>query len=305
MTAHEPHNAQSLPEKPRFHLGYLTANDSPHYQADFLNFLNMTRHAPGVERISLVVAISRVRPFSAVDYVALDRLVQMAADCPWFDVRGVIWKGNVGRDFSSAEACLRSIGIVADNNDYVMVRNRSAYGPSRAGWYQQYIAQYERFADTGLVGSTINLTGHPLRPTEGATTHVQTYAYLSQWRHFEPLAAAYPAARCTDRLELINEGELGLSRAMWNRGLGLSCLHWPDEFFHRDQPHATHLPQADIKSTARELSLRYKFPAYLWQPRNLLSQLAWSRLMRRASHQALAHPIQRDGIVQTTLDQYD
>lgn len=265
---------------PRCYLAYLTANDSPHYQADFLHFRHMTEHRPGVDKVSVFVAISRVHGFSSVDRAAMDGLLAIADRCPWLDVRAVLWKGNVGRDFSSAAACLEAIGAEAQSDDYVMVRNRSAYGPSRDDWYRQYIAQYQRFPNTGLVGSTINFLGHPLRPTDGPTTHVQTYAYLSQWRHFEPLMRAYPASRCVDRLELINEGEIGLSRSMLERGLGLSCLHWPDQLFTLDRLTAPDLPQTDIKKHARALSLRYKYPAYFRQPRQLAAQLAWSRQLR-------------------------
>jgi hypothetical protein len=260
----------------RFYLAYLTANDSQRYQADFLHFRHMTRLHPGVARIAVYIAVSAVRPFSAIDRAALDALVQMADACPWLELRRVVWKGNVGRDFSSAEACLRAIGEDARPSDFVMVRNRSAYGPSRAGWYGAYVDQYARFASTGLVGSTINFSGHPKKPTQAPTTHVQTYAYLSQWRHFEPLAAAYPAARCVDRTELIDAGEIGLSRALLAQGLGLSCLQWPNELFTASRPTAPHLPQQDIKKHAREVPLRYKYRAYLRHPRDLRAQLGWA-----------------------------
>lgn len=286
---------------PRCHLAYLTANDSPHYQADFLNFRHMTRHDPGVERVELYIAVSRVRPFTATDQAAIHGLLQMASECPWLRPHVVLWKGNTGRDFSSAEACLNAIGDDgAGPQDYVMVRNRSAYGPTQRDWYAQYVAQYERFEDTGLVGSTINFRGHPLLPTDGPTTHVQTYAYLSQWNHFAPLATAYPASRCTDRLELINAGEIGLSRRMLERGLSISCLHWPNERFTLQRQHAEHLPQTDIKSRAVSLSLRYKYAAYLRQIPNLWAQLMWWRKVR-ALHLANTPP---PHVRQVTLDQY-
>jgi hypothetical protein len=264
----------------RFYLAYLTANDSQEYQADFLNFLHMTTLHPGVDKIQLYVAVSRVRAFSDTDRRALDALMCMATACPWFDVRLVIWKGNVGRDFSSAAACLSALGCEAGPQDFTLVRNRSAYGPLRPNWYAQYITQFERFEDSGLVGSTINFLGHPLRPADGPTTHVQTYAYLSQWRHLAPLVEDYPGARCTDRLKLICDGEIGLSRSMLERGRSLSCLYWPTERFTLARLRSPELPARDIKRDAGELSLRYKFGAYFWQPKQLPSQLAWWRALR-------------------------
>jgi hypothetical protein len=265
---------RSLPHT-RCFLAYLTANDSQHYQADFLNFRHMARWRPGVERIQIYIAVSEVRPFTSIDRAAIEGLLAIAAACEWLDVRAVFWKGNVGRDFSSAEVCLQAIGQQAQADDLVMVRNRSSYGPSQPDWYRRYADQLERFPTTGLVGSTINLCSHPRRAIPRPWVHVQTYAYLSRWRFLKPLAAAYPGARCTDRLQLIEEGEYGLSKHMLLQGAGLSCLLWPNEYFSEANAVAPHLPQQDLKETARALPLRYRYAGYFLSPRNLPAQHAW------------------------------
>jgi hypothetical protein len=270
----------------RHYLAYLTANDSGLYVADFLNLRHMTRFQPGVPRLLVYVAVSAVRPFNPVDHAALDALMQLAEACEWLEVRQVLLKGNVGRDFSSAEACLRAIGEDARPNDYVMVRNRSAYGPVRDGWYREYVDQLERFANTGLVGSTINF--RCIYPVEGSTTHVQTYAYLSRWKHLQPLAAAYPGSGCVVRTDVITQGEIGLSQNFLANGLGLSCLHWPWEQFTRERPNADYLPQNDIKRSARGVPLRYKYPQYFWSKQDLPAQLAWCWYLRTGSRDSHA-----------------
>lgn len=275
--------ALAAPER-RYYLAYLTANDSGLYVADFLNFRHMTRFGPGVPRVLVYVAVSAVRPFSPVDHTALEGLVRLAEDRDWLEVRRVLFKGNVGRDFSSAEACLSAIGEEARPDDYVMVRNRSAHGPLRDGWYREYVEQLERFANTGLVGSTIQFNSH--LQVEGFTTHVQTYAYLSQWKHLQPLAAAYPAAGCIERADVFRQGEIGLSQNVLARGLGLSCLQWPWEQFTRERPSADYLPQFDIKRTARNVPLRYKYPQYFWSKQDLPAQLAWCWRLRTGSREA-------------------
>jgi hypothetical protein len=268
----------------RCFLAYLTANDSRNYLADFLNFRHMAqwRPGPGIERIALYIAVSGVREFTDLDRAAIDGLLAIASTCEWLDVRAVFWKGNIGRDFSSTEACLQTIAEHAQPDDYVMVRNRSSYGPTQIDWYRQYVDQYARFANTGLVGSTINFGCH--LAVEATTTHVQTYVYLTQWRHLQPLAAAFPAARCVKRCDVITQGEVGLSRSMLERGLGLSALYWPDEYFDMHRLSAKHLPHADIKQHARTVPLRYKYPSYFWNAAHLPAQIAWfSRLRARAS----------------------
>lgn len=290
----------------RHFLAYLTANERPYYVADFLNFRHMARKPPGVDRITVYVAVSRVRPFSPIDDAAIAGLSELCRSCDWLELRAVYWKGNVGRDFSSAEACLRAIGQEAGPDDYIMVRNRSGYGPFQANWFKVYMHQYLRFPDTGLVGSTISMQRHPKRvpPLPGPPTHVQTYTYLSQWRHFEPLVSAFPGARCVERFDLLHEGEVGLSRSMLDRGLSLSCLHWPNECFTPAQPMVEHLPTIDMKKSAIDVPLRYRFPSYFWQPRELLAQTAWVARQARRRIQPRA-PAPAAGIERVTLNAYD
>ena len=235
----------------------------------------MIKRNPGVPEVLLYVAISRVRKFTTADNKAIDQLIRLTSNCPWLDTRTVIWKGNVGHDFSSAEACLRTISETANADDYVMIRNRSGYGPSKDSWYSAYVKQFNKSPAMGLVGSTINFDGYHRPTISGIKTHVQTYVYLSKWQHLKPLYDQYPGARCTDRKELIIEGEIGLSRYMMDCGLQLSCLHWPNHVFGVTFPKDPKLPQIDIKKTVTDIPIRYKYSSYLRQLRKLPWKLIW------------------------------
>lgn len=270
----------------RYYLAYLTANDAELFVADYLNFRHMVRFPPGVPRVIVYVAVSVTQRLSPVDYLALEGLVELTEPCEWLEVRRVLIKGNVGRDFSSAEACLQAIAEDAWPDDYVMVRNRSAHGPQRENWFRDYVDQFERFSDTGLVGSTINFRCH--LPVEGVQTHVQTYAYLSAWKFLQPLAADFPAARCVERADVITQGEIGLSQNILERGLGLSCLHWPWEQFTRARPSAEYLPHVDLKRTSHNVPLRYRYRRYFWSKEDLPAQLAWCWRLRSGSRESHA-----------------
>ncbi|HQU07453.1 MAG: hypothetical protein B7X04_00565 [Parcubacteria group bacterium 21-54-25] len=266
------------PRKARkFFLAYATANDAPNYLADFLNFRNMARLNPGVDRVLVYIAISCVRGVNATDLRAINGLRKMAADCPWLEVQEIIWKSNIGRDFSSVEACLQHMQKEAAAEDFIMVRNRSAYGPFSRSWYQSYVDQYMKFPKTGLVGSTINLVGHPKRPVPGQTAHVQTYVYLTQWQHLEDMCTAYPGAGCADRLDIINQGEIGLSRNILHRGLGISCLYWSDLFLTEENDASVEVPRTDIRVLAKDapLPLRYRFGAYTYYPSVWWALMGW------------------------------
>lgn len=259
----------------RHHLIYVTANDQRNFSVDYLNFRNMAVHPPGVERVDVTLAISCVRPWSRVDGREIGALVRSVAAAPWLSVRAVILKGNVGRDFGSTEAGLRSLdGAVADD-DFVMVRNRSAYGPFGGDWYRCFVDQYRRHPGTGLVGNTINLAGPPTMPPGEDGRHVQTYVYLGRWRDLAPLVGDYPGNRCHDNPSAIKEGELGLSHRLMAAGLDISCLCWPDQVFGATTADDPALPRRDIKSEAGDLPFRYKFPSYRRDSKALLARAAW------------------------------
>ena len=263
-----------LASSPRFHLIYLTANDQPNFSIDYLNLLYMAYLSPGVEKVELTLVVSAVKPVSNANRRELDALVKLVSESPWLVCKGIIWKGNVGRDFSSAYAGLSSIKPDAVSGDYVMVRNRSAYGPFMHDWYARFVDQYTRFPDSGLVGNTINLSG-PVDAPEHSLPHVQTYVYLSQWWVFSALLDDFPGLSSCDNRSAIVSGELGMSRAILAMSLRLSCLYWPDRCFCADLSQLDGLPLRDIKSEANDLPFRYKFPAYRRGRQAMLKRVFW------------------------------
>jgi hypothetical protein len=114
----------------------------------------------------------------------------------------------------------------------------------------------------GSVGSTINFSGHPKVQAAGIATHIQTYVYVSLWKYFAQIVDMFPAIKCTDRLSLIAEGEIGLSRIFMEHGLALSCLAWPNHSFTLAIPADISLPQHDIKRKVRTVPIRYKYKSY-------------------------------------------
>lgn len=261
--------------EPRYHMAYLTANDGRDFSIDFLNFRQMTLWSPGVPRVEITIVVSQVRPFTEANVRQVDALVRCAMTVPWLHVRAVVWKGNIGRDFSSAEAGLRSMTEEAADDDFILVRNRSAYGPFSKDWYTAYVEQFGRDARTGLVGTTINLTGPSNMPAQFDPRHVQTYVYLSRWRYLAPLIGKYPGRNCMDNPGAILHGELGLNRYFMDGGFGISCLYWSEYLFTKESADDPELPRTDIKSSVSGMPFRYKFPAYRRSSSSLLRRTVW------------------------------
>ena len=247
---------------PRFFLSYATANDDPGYAYDFAHFGNMLRRDPGVPRVEMYLAISEATPRSRRDERTSARLAAQLEASERICLRSMDFKSNVGRDFSSAASNLRRIAQAAGDDDFVLFLNRSAYGPLTDNWYHQYVAQYLKFANAQLCGSTINFCGHPNLPPRSAATHVQTYVFLGRMRDFSQFLDYFPGERETERLRVIDEGEIGLSNRILNGGGALTCLAWPDYAFTKDAATSSALPHRDIKEEVRGLPFQYRAEGY-------------------------------------------
>ena len=152
-----------------------------------------------------------------------------------------------------------------------MIRNRSGHGPFAKFWYKDYINQFNKTKSMGLVGSTINFNGHPNKKISGITTHVQTYVYLSNWACLNQIYINFPGSLCTNRIDLINKGEIGLSKFFIEKGYDISCLLWPNHIFNFSNYNSQNLPQKDIKRFVRNLPIIYRYENNL----KIIKRILW------------------------------
>jgi len=251
-------------------MAYLTANEDD-FSVDYINLLSMIRFHPGVERVHLFIAVSEVRPKGVRDNSAWSLIKTMLGKCGWIELEEVIYKTNIGRDFSSAHACLQAISEMASDDDQILFRNRSAYGPFKENWYCSYRDLFESDSKVGLVGNTINQSGHSQSEYQGSNdlAHIQTYIYLSSYSILKSLLSDFPGERETDRLALINNGEIGLSQRLISDGFYITCLNWPRAFFGMGVKVPKELPKGDIKKDVLDLPFIHRrsgisYPSF-WQ----------------------------------------
>ncbi len=235
---------------------YSTANETDYF-ADFMNFSRLARYNPGVTEVELFLVISEVRPASDADRRMAEKLMRLAARNAKIRCRSIHFKSNVGRDFSSAALGLLQMVECGSDQDLCLFVNRSGYGPYENGWFSRYV-NHLNASGASLIGSTINFSGHPKGKQRQVSTHVQTYTYLARLLTLRPLADQFPAAQATDRIALIDAGEMGLSARIMQTGGTLSCLAWPKHSFSSEKPIATELPQNDMKKSAKNLPFMYK-----------------------------------------------
>ncbi|NTJ67506.1 hypothetical protein G6M50_05975 [Agrobacterium rhizogenes] len=233
-------------------MSYSTANDDPNYRLDLIHLANMRRYDPGVTCVQLFIATSMVGDGPALHDPHEGGLIVK---------RNTSLKSNVGRDFSSCALNLRLIAEEASPDDYILFTNRSGYGPTMDGWYSKYIEQYHRHPNVQLCGTSINFLGHPDLPHPN-TTHVQTYAFMGKMRDFAEFVEQFPGERETERLQVIQEGEIGLSRRIMERGGAITSLAWPEVAFTKSMPNSPAHPFKDIKGDLSGLPFLYRMKEY-------------------------------------------
>jgi len=258
-----------------YFLGYLTANDDPSFLIDYLNIKNMARYKPGVSPVHVCISISKVREINNTDRQRIKQLKKALLQAKHISHVKIITKDNIGRDFSSAQKCLEYFSQFCSDDDYVLIRNRSGYGPFDNQWYLAYVRQNQKMPGGGLTGSTINQNGLPSVKMDGSHTHVQTYVYLSQWKHFKNIVHDFPGADNNNKRDVILEGELGLSSSFLDRGLSLNCLEWNKYVFTSENNYYSELPVVDIKKLSSEVPIRFKYRRYIYRFWSIIDGITW------------------------------
>ncbi len=264
--------------KRRHFLIYTTANETD-FVVDYVNIKRMCKHHPGVVKVEVVFVVSEVDNEGQRDIIAIESLRRIVEASKWLEWRGVIYKSNIGRDFSSAQMGLREISKVASDQDVVMVRNRSAYGPFTDNWFSKYLTYFESDKSFGLIGNTINQSGHPdlEYAADDITCHIQTYLYLSSFAILKTIIEDFPGATEVDRLQLINNGELKLSREIMAKGFNIGCLQWPKFSFGDLFYYYPELPQGDIKYAVLGLPFEHRHSKIAYVNKRLKRKWRWIR----------------------------
>ena len=227
-------------QNPNYYLCYATANDKRFYLQDIKNLVNICNCNSGVDKLYLYISISKIREIDWFDKIFVNTVILLFNDCATIDLVEISFKENIGRDFSSYSLMSKKILQVAKSNDYVFFRNRSACGPFLTNWYLLYIDQFMLHEKVAIIGSTINFNDHPERSFNTNLPHVQTYAFLTKVKYLEMLRESFPGEKETTRLNIILNGEIGLSQFFLKNGFYIKCLEWPGKLIEeKSQPLAS------------------------------------------------------------------
>ncbi|RYH72780.1 hypothetical protein EVU94_11235 [Flavobacteriaceae bacterium 144Ye] len=217
-----------MKKETKYYHCYATANDDKFYFVDLKNLLNLKVTCSGLVSLNLYIVISKVRGINYYDKFFVWLVRNCFKNHPVINLKSVVFKTNIGRDFSSYNSMLNNLKD-ENSNDYLFFQNRSGIGPLKENWYLDFINQFERFENTALVGSTVSFLDFPKRSNRADLPHVQTYAFMTNLYMLNQLEDGFPARLKKNRKDIICEGEIGLSQFYLKKGYGISCIEWPDK----------------------------------------------------------------------------
>jgi hypothetical protein len=234
---------------PQFFHCYATANDDKLFIEDINNIISLTQKCSGVGPTNLYIAISTAREKDHWDELFTSVITSLLSHHDNITLKEIFFKGNTGRDFSSYARMTEKVLKVSSPNDYVFFQNRSACGPFIDNWLDIFLLQYNKFDSVALCGSSINFLDHPSRSQRDDLPHIQTYAFLTTAYYLQMLDGYFPGENEIERLDIIVNGEIGLSQFFLNKGNNITCLEWPDERVTRD---SISLASVDVKYNVTE-----------------------------------------------------
>lgn len=229
-------------------LAYATANEGCGYLWDVANIRRWLRLRSGMERIDVCIAISQVHRRRKHEQRFYRKLADRLERTGKFRVVDIVFKSNLGRDFSSWHACIKRFQPLAQPDDFVLMLNRSAYGPLAPDWYRKYTLPFLPDPNLGLCGSSINFQ---------YKTHVQTYAWMTRMGIMTELMENFPGGRARSRTEAIFKGEFGISQELMARGYRIAALAWPDEKFDTNRVHEIQFPHENFSEHLDDVPFRH------------------------------------------------
>jgi hypothetical protein len=157
-------------------------------------------------------------------------------------IKHLVFRSNWGRDIGAYNCgywYLRKKNYQGD----VLFLNTGVGGPKDSGWLLKYRDQFYKGANIGLCGITINSHDTNLDPSP-FMPHVQSFFLFT---NMTVLKRVFPFNLCGvwvlhDKKQLIQEGEIGISQKILNKGYGICCIALRD--FNYYQGHDWSIPYA-------------------------------------------------------------
>ena len=166
-------------------------------------------------------------------------------------VEAVCFRDNRGQDFGAYDFGYQLLRGQRYRGDVIFM-NSSVAGPYEHGWLTKYRTQFYRHPKVGLCGIGLNSHDTSREPREFAP-HVQSYFLYTNMDVLErSVGSRLFDCEAVDKLDIIREGEIGVSARVLNAGYGITSPAFP-EFAYR-AGHPWSIPWGDQRYAPQPLA---------------------------------------------------
>ncbi len=145
-------------------------------------------------------------------------------------IEHIIARPNIGQDFGAYNAGyqhLKSLGY----EGAVMFLNTGVTGPYQTNWLQTYHQLFDRYQTLGVCGQTLSALNTRTDDND-FLPHVQSYCMMTTMPILNRVfPSALPGANCSNRDDIVRDGEIGFSQRILNAGYGISCTQYPEFYY--------------------------------------------------------------------------
>lgn len=164
----------------------------------------------------------------------IDKRMQTYASLPsrYEFIESVHFRDNRGQDFGAYDFGYRLLQSQGYEGD-VLFMNSSVEGPHGPDWLVKYRDQFYRHDKVGLCGISLNSHDTNLSPQPFAP-HVQSYFLYTNMKVLrDALGPRMFDVEVTDKLDVIQKGEIGLSQRVLDAGYGITAASFPQFMYRR------------------------------------------------------------------------
>jgi hypothetical protein len=160
-------------------------------------------------------------------------------------IKSVNFRDNIGMDIGAYDYGIKMLRSQNYEGDLILM-NTSAVGPKQDNWLIKYQTLFNQQPNTGLCGITLN--SHLTNPNNPIfMPHVQSFFLYTNIKILSRISCPdLPGSFVSsDKGQLIDEGEIGISKAVLNSGYSIRCSAFPNFIYKNDDEWT--IPQGDIR----------------------------------------------------------
>jgi hypothetical protein len=171
-------------------------------------------------------------------------------------IEAVHFRDNRGQDFGAYDFGYRLLQRQGYEGE-VLFMNSSVSGPHEANWLQKYREQFHRHDKVGLCG--ISLNSHDTsRSPEPFAPHVQSYFLFTNMQVLrDAIGPQLLQTNATHKLDVIAEGEIGISARVLDAGYRITSAAFPDFAYRRGDrwliPYGDQRFRRDVRTRANSI----------------------------------------------------